>query len=52
MADSILNHYKCQMKRLSEKREEYINEYILPIEDEMAKLRDKIRNVEPDYNEY
>lgn len=48
----MAENYKQQIKNLSEIRESYISRYIIPIEIKMGILRDKIRETDPDYNEY
>lgn len=44
MAKTRLQQWEEKFERLSEKREQNINKYIIPIEIEMEKLRDKIED--------
>jgi hypothetical protein len=44
--------WKKRLKNLSNKRERNVNRYIIPIEQQMSDLRDKIREVEPEYNDF
>lgn len=44
MARTRLQQWQEELEKLSEKRERNINKYIIPIEIEMEKLRDKIED--------
>ncbi len=52
MTAKDLEQWKRKLKKLSNQREKNINRYIIPIELKMEKIISKIREVEPDYNEY
>lgn len=47
-----IEQWKGKIKRLSDQRERNVNRYIAPIEIKMGELREKIRIIEPSYNEY
>lgn len=47
-----IDQWKNKMKKLAYKRESNVSRYILPIEIQMEQLRDKIREQDPDYNEF